>query len=231
MRTFGRTLGALALAALLALLPAGVASAKKKPKVDAFAAKYHLKGTWRAKDIDRDGLKNLKEFKLGTNPRKADTDGDKLKDADEVASGNNPRKADTDGDKVKDGAEHAGVVTAFDGETVTLRQFNGPTVTATLDTSCQPADDASLDDDDDSTADDSSVDDGDAADEWDDDFTASAAQADDDDDDVDVDEDGDEIDADSSSCDDSDLKKGAVLQSAALERDGGEWFLAAFELA
>jgi hypothetical protein len=229
MRTFGRTLGAFALAGLLLLLPAGAASAKKKPKVDAFAAKYHLKGTWRAKDGDRDGLKNLREFKLGTNPRKPDTDGDKLKDADEVASGNNPRKPDTDGDKVKDGAEHAGVVTAFDGETVTLRQFNGPTVTATLDTSCAPADDASLDDDD-STADDSALDDdGDAADEWDDDLTASAAQAGDDD--VESDEDGDEVDADSSACDDGDLKKGAVLQSAELERDGGEWFLAAFELA
>jgi hypothetical protein len=227
MRTFGRPLGAFALAALLLLLPAGVASAKKKPKVDAFAAKYHLKGTWRAKDTDRDGLKNLKEFKLGTNPRKADTDGDKLKDADEVTSGNNPRKADTDGDKVKDGAEHAGVVTAFDRDSVTLRQFNGPTVTATLDTSCQPAENSSLDDD--VAADDPSVDD-DVAEDWDDDFTASASQAGDEDD-IGVDEDGDEIDADSSSCDDSDLRKGAVLQSAELERDGGEWFLTAFELS
>src|ERR1700742_786683 len=102
MRTFGRTLGAIALAVALLLLPAGVASAKKKTKVDAFVAKYHLKGTWRAKDTDRDGLKNLKEFKLGTNPRKADSDGDKLKDADEVTSSNNPRTADTDGDKGKD---------------------------------------------------------------------------------------------------------------------------------
>src|SRR4051812_46934760 len=152
-----RILGVLALAAFISILPAGAASAAKKSKVDAFASKYHLKGTWRAKDTDRDGLKNLKEFKLGTNPRKADTDGDKLKDADEVTSGNNPRKADTDGDKVKDGAEHAGVVTAFDGEPLTLRQFNGPTVTATLDTSCDPASD------DDVTADDSSIDDGSVA--------------------------------------------------------------------
>jgi hypothetical protein len=229
MRTLGRTLGALALTASISILPAGAASAAKKTKVEAFATKYRLTGTWRAKDTDRDGLKNLKEFKLGTNPRKADTDGDKLKDADEVASGNNPRKADSDGDKVKDGAEHAGVVTAFDGETLTLRQFNGPTLTATLDTSCDPASD-----DDDVTADDSSIDDGSVADVDETDFTASAAQADGDedvdlgDDDVDLD---DDVDADTSSCDDSDLKKGAVLQSAELQRDGGEWFLAAFDVA
>jgi hypothetical protein len=229
MRTLGRTLGALALASLLFLIPAGAASAgAKKSKVDAFAAKYHLEGTWRTKDVDKDGLKNLKEFKLGTNPRKADTDGDKLKDGDEVTSGNNPRKADTDGDKVKDGAEHAGVITAFDGDTVTLRQFNGPKVTATLDTDCDAA--ASDDDeDDDISADDSSVDDS-VDDDFGDDITAEAAQAGDEDD-VDISDDEDDIDADTSSCDDGDLEKGAVLQSADLERDGGEYYLTAFALA
>ena len=50
MRTLGRTLGALALAASISILPAGAASATKKTKVDAFAGKYHLEGTWRAKD-------------------------------------------------------------------------------------------------------------------------------------------------------------------------------------
>ena len=65
-----------------------------------------------------------------TDPRKADSDRDGLKDGDEVTSGNDPRKADTDRDGVKDGAEHAGVVTAFDGETITIRQFNGPKLVA-----------------------------------------------------------------------------------------------------
>ena len=50
------------------------------------------------------------------------------------------RQADTDDDGIKDGAEHAGVVTAFDGETITIREFaTGKKVTATLDTECTPA--------------------------------------------------------------------------------------------
>ena len=125
MRSLFRTLGAVALAALVTLIPASAASAAKKPKPAAFAAKYHLKGSWRTKDADGDGLKNLKEFKLGTNPKKADSDRDGLKDGDELTSGNDPLDSDTDGDGIKDGAEHAGTVTAFDGTTITINQFNG----------------------------------------------------------------------------------------------------------
>src|SRR3954447_17496578 len=121
MRSLFRTLGAVALSALVTLIPAAAASAAKQPKPAAFAAKYHLKGSWKAKDADRDGLNNLKEFKLGTNPKKADSDRDGLKDADEVTSGNDPLDPDTDGDHIKDGAEHAGTVTAFDGETITIK--------------------------------------------------------------------------------------------------------------
>src|SRR3954453_23498298 len=136
MRSLFRTLGAFALAALVTLIPAAAASAAKKPKPAAFAAKYHLRGAWRAEGADHDGLKNLKEFKLGTNPKKADTDKDGLKDGDELASGHDPRNADSDGDGIKDGAEHAGTVTAVDADQVTLRLFNGGNVTVTLDSDC-----------------------------------------------------------------------------------------------
>ena len=159
---------------LRSIVPAS-ASAAKKPKPAAWAAKHKLKGAWKAKDADRDGLKNLKEFKLGTNPRKADSDRDGLKDGDEVTSANNPLKADSDADGVKDGAEHAGVVTAFDGETITIKQFNGPKLTAHVDGSCddEPVADDSVADDEES------VDDGfveTSDDEWvEDDFTAEAA--------------------------------------------------------
>ena len=132
MRNLVRTISAIALAALVVLVPAAAASAKK-PKAAAWAKKHDLKGAWRAKDADKDGVKNLAEYKLGTDPRKADTDKDGLKDGDEVESGNDPLDADTDGDGTKDGAEHAGVVTAFDGETITIRQFKGPKITATVD--------------------------------------------------------------------------------------------------
>jgi hypothetical protein len=135
MRNLVRTISAIAVAALVALVPAAAASAKK-PSATAWAKKHNLTGAWRAKDADKDGLKNYAEYKLGTHPRKADTDKDGLRDGDEVASANDPLDPDTDGDGTKDGAEHAGVVTSFDGETITIRQFKGPRITATVDDSC-----------------------------------------------------------------------------------------------
>jgi hypothetical protein len=208
-----RKLGALALVALLTLIPVSAASAKSK--VDAFAAKHHLTGSWKGKDADKDGLKNAKEFKLGTNPRKADSDKDGLKDGDEVTSGNNARKADTDGDGTKDGAEHAGTVTAFDGETITLREFaNGKKVTATLDTECTPA----LGEDD-AEADDSSFDDGSSVDVTEEGFSGFF-QEEEEEEDLDPD-------AEASTCADDKLKKGAVLKSAELD----EGFLVEYELA
>ncbi|HEV8348494.1 MAG TPA: carboxypeptidase regulatory-like domain-containing protein [Vicinamibacterales bacterium] len=58
-----------------------------------------------SQDADNDGLTNLQEFKLGTNPRAADTDGDGLSDGDEVTRGTNPLVADSDGDGLSDGQE------------------------------------------------------------------------------------------------------------------------------
>lgn len=198
-----RKLGAVALVALLTLIPVSAASAKSK--TDAFAAKYHLKGTWKSKDADKDGLKNLKEFKLGTDPRKADSDKDGLKDGDEVKSGNHPRKPDTDRDGTKDGAEHAGEVTAFDGETITIREFaTGKKVTATLDTDCTPAAG-----EDDPEADDSSFDDGSYVDVEEEESFGAFFQEEEEED---VD-----LDADASTCTDDELEKGVVLQSAELE--------------
>jgi hypothetical protein len=220
MRSFVRFLSVLALAALV--VPA-TASAAKKPKPAAWAAKHKLKGAWKAKDADRDGLKNLKEFKLGTNPRKADSDRDGLKDGDEITSANNPLKADTDGDGVKDGAEHAGVVTAFDGETITIKQFNGPKLIATVDGSCEEpvADDSVADDEE--TVDDGFVDTTDE--EWvEDDFTVEAAAFDGEEETLDLGE--DEV-----ACDIADVEKGDVLQSAEIKTIDGETFVVAVELA
>jgi len=213
--------------ALLTLVGAGPAAAAKKPKATAFAAKYHLKGSWKTQDADKDGLKNFKEFKLGTNPKSADSDKDGLKDADEVTSGNDPLDRDSDGDGIKDGAEHAGVVTAFDGETITIQEFvSGKKTTATLDTDCTPAADEDV------TADDSSVDDGyvdtteddPAADE---DVSADDSSVDDADA-ADVDLSGDDED---DSCADDDLEKGSVLSDAAFEKDGGVTYLVDYDLA
>jgi hypothetical protein len=43
-----------------------------------------------ATDTDKDGLSNIVEATLGTDPAKADTDGDKYTDKDELLSGYNP---------------------------------------------------------------------------------------------------------------------------------------------
>ena len=56
-------------------------------------------------DRDEDGLTNLEEYQLGTNPTLPDTDGDALRDGEEVDLGTDPNNPDTDGDGLGDGAE------------------------------------------------------------------------------------------------------------------------------
>jgi hypothetical protein len=55
---------------------------------------------------DTDGLSNIRELALGTNPRVQDTDGDGLNDGYEADGlGTNPANPDTDGDGLNDGIE------------------------------------------------------------------------------------------------------------------------------
>lgn len=57
-------------------------------------------------DTDNDGLDDVREKQLGTNPAKADSDADGLNDGDEVIIWKtNPLNADTDGDSYTDGSE------------------------------------------------------------------------------------------------------------------------------
>ncbi len=57
-------------------------------------------------DSDHDGLTDLQEAQLGTNPNNPDTDGDGLTDREEVyVYHTNPLNPDTDGDGFKDGDE------------------------------------------------------------------------------------------------------------------------------
>ena len=56
-------------------------------------------------DTDYDGLNDLQEIALGTNPQCIDTDCDNLNDAYEVKIGTDPTDDDTDNDTYYDGAE------------------------------------------------------------------------------------------------------------------------------
>jgi hypothetical protein len=61
-----------------------------------------------ARDSDRDGLRNLGEFRHGTAPHRSDSDDDGIEDGPEVHDGctaTDPTDADTDGDGIEDGAE------------------------------------------------------------------------------------------------------------------------------
>lgn len=58
-----------------------------------------------AADPDNDGLTNLEELRLGTDPCDDDMDSDGLSDGDEVSYGTDPTLADTDGDGLSDGDE------------------------------------------------------------------------------------------------------------------------------
>jgi hypothetical protein len=53
-------------------------------------------------DTDSDGLTDLQEAFLGTDPNNPDTDGDGVTDGDEIQMGTDPTKQDTDGDGVID---------------------------------------------------------------------------------------------------------------------------------
>ena len=58
-----------------------------------------------ALDTDGDGLTDVQEAELGTDPSKADTDGDGLTDQEEIENGTKPDNPDTDGDGLSDGDE------------------------------------------------------------------------------------------------------------------------------
>ena len=62
-------------------------------------------GADKYQDLDGDGLVNLGEFNLGSNPRLYDTDGDGLPDGQEAIFGTDPQDVDTDNDGLIDGRE------------------------------------------------------------------------------------------------------------------------------
>jgi hypothetical protein len=115
-----RTILGIALLLVAALAIAGPAAAKDRndDRIPDRWEKRHdlsLKVKQTRRDQDRDGLKNMDEFR----------------------SDSDPREDDSDDDGTEDGDENAGVITAFDGETLTIDLFGGGSVTGTVDESTE----------------------------------------------------------------------------------------------
>ncbi len=75
---------------------------------DRWERKHHLSTSAPSARHDPDGdhLRNRRELRLGTHPRRPDTDRDRLRDGAEVRRFHtNPRKRDTDGDGFRDRCE------------------------------------------------------------------------------------------------------------------------------
>ena len=86
------------------------------------------------RDEDQDGLSNITEIRLGTNPLKADTDNDGLTDKEEQELDTDPLNADTDGDHASDGWEKThgyDPITPDDSFTVTATE-SADSVTASV---------------------------------------------------------------------------------------------------
>lgn len=67
-------------------------------------------------DSDGDGVSDMCEEALGTDPNSSDSDEDGVQDAEEVRDGTDPNKADTEGDGVSDGEEKKDGTDPLDAE-------------------------------------------------------------------------------------------------------------------
>ncbi len=217
---------------------------------DRWERKHHLNVNKNdaKRDRDRDGLNNLREYRAHTNPRKKDSDRDGLKDGAERRVGFKPRDRDSDDDGVKDGRENAGKVTKVSSSSVTIRLAAGGKLTASL-SGCTPAADAPGDSGDAAdpgdSADDPTEDQGEAPpadpddpdtdDETDDSPDAAAAQDDPPEgdtfeDDAAFDRQFEEDFAAGDDCTSSQLKRGALVHEATVDRSGSGPVLVAVKL-
>ena len=134
-----RRLATLAGAALLLALLPGAASAaggdRNKDRIPDRWEKAHklsLKVKQTNRDQDKDGLRNLAEWRNKTDPRDADSDNDGLDDGDEVHVGSKPRDRDSDDDGVEDDDENAGTIQSFTAGKLVIALAGGDTLTAAV---------------------------------------------------------------------------------------------------
>jgi len=202
MRVARILLGVALALGLLAILPAG-AMAKRHDRnhdriPDRWEHRHHLslKVKQTRRDQDRDGLRNLGEFRAHTNPRDADTDNDGL----------------------NDGQEHAGRVDTYDTQTrvLTISLFGGGTVSGKVtddtDFSCEPEGDIPV-----SVNASHEGGDGERGDEGEEHGDNENGDENENDD---GDEHGDCGDDEEDNCSEADLQPGAVVHEAELELTG-----------
>ncbi|MFL5842624.1 MAG: hypothetical protein ACJ77Z_19425 [Thermoleophilaceae bacterium] len=118
---------AAAIAMSLLLLPAG-ALAKGRDRdhdrmPDRWEKAHHLNPHAKdaRKDADKDGLRNLSEYRHHSDPQDADTDDDGIDDNDEVENRTDPRKDDSDDDGVEDADEISGSIVSFENHMLTIQ--------------------------------------------------------------------------------------------------------------
>jgi hypothetical protein len=107
---FGQAMGAVDIYRLEAISPNGQQDTDQDGMLDSWEQYYGLNPLHPADaplDMDSDGLTNLQEFNLGTNPGSTDTDLDGIPDVDEVNMSLAPTdpNADSDGDGLSDAYE------------------------------------------------------------------------------------------------------------------------------
>ncbi len=193
-------------------------------------------GPASAKDRNHDKIPDRWEkrhhLSLKVNQAKRDQDRDQLNNRGEFESGNDPRDDDTDDDGIEDGDENAGVISSFDGTTLTVDLANGGSITGIVDenTEVKCGDENDQDGEDNSGPSDNSGprsnaaarrDHGDDDPSGDDDATDDEDTNDDNSDDSDV----------SSDCSVADLAVGVAVHEASVNLANGDAVFEEIELA
>jgi Bacterial TSP3 repeat len=95
---------AIVTAALAVAVPGAAIAASSDRDGDGMPNSWEQRNSLRVnqndarRDVDRDELSNLREYRLRTNPRDADTDNDGAEDGAERQQGTNPRVANQEGE-------------------------------------------------------------------------------------------------------------------------------------
>ena len=193
-------------------------------------------GPASAKDRNHDNIPDRWEkrhnLSLKVNQAKRDQDRDQLNNRGEFKTGSDPRDDDTDDDGVEDGDEDGGVISSFDGTTLTIDLANGGSITGIVDedTEIKCGDECDHDGDDSGPGDNSGPSENSGSrhrDHGDDD----PADEDEDNADDDSSEDSDSDESEEGDCSVADLAVGVAVHEAEIRVSNGDAVFEEIELA